>query len=35
MTLVDGILYLVNDDDFGIGGERTKLTAVQGLNLGQ
>ena len=31
MALVDGVLYLINDDDFGIEGERTKIAAVKGL----
>ena len=35
VTLVDGVLYLLNDDDFGIGGERTKLAAIKGLPLSQ
>ena len=33
VTLVEGILYLVNDDDFGIEGDRTSLLAVSGLKL--
>ena len=35
MTLVDGVLYLLNDDDFGIEGERTQLVAVKGLPIGE
>ena len=35
VSLVDGVLYLINDDDFGIGGERTKLAAIKGLPLSQ
>ena len=34
MTLVDGVLYLVNDDDFGIEGARTKLVSIEGLTVG-
>ena len=35
LVLVDGVLYLLNDDDFGIVGERTKLAAIKGLPLSQ
>lgn len=35
MTLVDGVLYLLNDDDFGIEGQRTQLVAVKGLPIGE
>lgn len=35
VTLVDGVLYLLNDDDFRIAGERTRLAAVRGLALSQ
>ena len=34
MTLIDGVLYLVNDDDFGIEGARTKLVSIEGLPVG-
>lgn len=33
MTLVDGVLYLINDDDFGIEGAHTSLIAIEGLDL--
>ena len=33
MTLVDGVLYLINDDDFGIEGAHTNMIAIEGLNL--
>ena len=32
--LPDGTLMLINDDDFGISGERTKIVLVRGLALG-
>jgi len=35
MTLVDGTLYLLNDDDFGIEGERTQLVVAKGLPIGE
>ena len=35
MTLVDGVLYLLNDDDFGIEGERTQLVVAKGLPIGE
>jgi hypothetical protein len=31
--LADGTLLMVNDDDFGITGERTRIVLVQGLDL--
>ena len=33
MTLVDGTLYLINDDDFGIEGAHTNMIAIEGLDL--
>ncbi|MFT8244069.1 esterase-like activity of phytase family protein [Roseomonas sp. BN140053] len=33
--LPDGTLLLVNDDDFGIGGERTRIVLVRGLGLAE
>ncbi len=33
MTLVDGTLYLINDDDFGIEGAHTNVIAIEGLDL--
>ena len=33
VSLVDGVLYLINDDDFGITGARTQIMVVRGLDL--
>ena len=35
VSLVDGVLYLINDDDFGIEGQHTTISAIEGLTLGQ
>jgi hypothetical protein len=36
MTLLgDGSLLLINDDDFGIGGERTQIAVVRGTGIGR
>lgn len=34
-VLRDGALILINDDDFGIGGARTQVVVVRGLNFGE
>ncbi len=33
MTLVERVLYLINDDDFGIEGAHTNMIAIEGLDL--
>ena len=35
VSLVDGVLYLINDDDFGIESQHTTISAIEGLTLGQ
>ena len=35
VALVNGVLYLINDDDFGIEGQHTTISAIEGLTLGQ
>lgn len=35
VALVNGVLYLINDDDFGIEGAHTTISAIKGVALGQ